>query len=110
LTDTLYIYICNDSLPARSFSNIDSNTGAVVCIAPSSVIQEDIGHFDSPDTSDASSGQNAGERHVIADAQSESSHGTEHTATVQSGDVAAEQENFRFRSSEIFQRQTCEGM
>jgi len=100
----------NDSLPARSLSKNDIETGAVSSIAPSSVIQEEISHFDSPDTSGASSGQNGGEIHVIADSESESSHGTEHSTTVRSEDGAVEQENLRVGSYEIFQLLPGEGI
>lgn len=94
---------CSDSLPARSLSNNDIETGAGGGIAPTSVIHEEISHPDSPDTSGASSGHDGGEIHVIAEAESELSHGTEHIAMVQSQDTAVEQENLCAESAEMFQ-------
>ena len=94
---------CSDSLPARSLSNNAIETGAGGGIAPSSVIREEISHPDSPDTSGASSGHDGGEIHVIAEAESELSHGTEHIAMVQSQDTAVEQENLCAESAEMFQ-------
>jgi len=93
---------CSDSLPARSLSNNDIETGAGGGIAPSSVILEEISHSDSPDTSGASSGQDGGEIHV-AEAESELSHGTEHSAMVQSQDTSVQQENLCAESAEMFQ-------
>lgn len=94
---------CSDSLPARSLSNNDIETGAGGGIAPSSVILEEISHSDSPDTSGASSGQDGGEIHVVAEAESELSHGTEHSAMVQSQDPSVQQENLCAESAEMFQ-------
>jgi len=94
---------CSDSLPARSLSNNDVETGDGGGIAPSSVIHEEISHPDSPDTSGASSGHDGGEIHVIAEAGSELSHGTEHIAVVQCQDTAVEQENLCAESAEMFQ-------
>ena len=92
---------CSDSLSARPLSNNDIETGAGGGIAPSSVIQEEISHSDSPDTSGASSGQSSGEIHVTADTESELSHGIKHIATVQSQDVAVEQENLHTVNAEM---------
>lgn len=94
---------CSDSLPARSPSNNDIETGAGGGIVPSSVIHEEISHSDSPDTSGASSGRDGGEIRVIAEAEGELSPGTEHIATVQSQDTAVEQENLCAESAEMFQ-------
>ena len=94
---------CSDSLPTRSLSNNDIQTEAGGGIAPCSVIHEEISHSDSPDTSGASSGQDGGEIRVIAEAESELSHGTEHIAMVQSEDTAVEQENLCAESAEMFQ-------
>lgn len=93
---------CSDNLPARSLSNNDIETVAGGGIAPSSVTHEES-HSDSPDTSGASSGQDGGEIHVTAEAESELSHGTEHIAMVQSQDTAVEQENLCVESAEMFQ-------
>jgi hypothetical protein len=101
---------CSDSLPARSLSNNDAETGADG-ITPSSVIQEEI-HSDSPDTSGASSGQNDGEILVTVDTEeSELSHDTEHIATVQSQNTdAVEQEKLGAVSAEMFQHLSGESM
>jgi hypothetical protein len=94
---------CSDSLAARSSSNNVIETAAGVGIASSSAIQEEISLSDSPDISSASSGQNGGEIHVRADAESDLSHGTERSAAVQSQYAAVEQEDLRAESAEIFQ-------
>lgn len=86
---------CNDSLPA----SVPSTSLAEIlgdCVAPSSLIQEEIVHSDSPDTS--------GGMRVRSEAeQSELSDDTEHVATVQSLDTATvEQENHGV-NAEMFQ-------
>jgi len=95
---------CSDNLPARSLSNNDIETGAGGGIAPSFVVHEEISHPDSPDTSGASSGHDGGEIHVIAEAESELSHGTGNIAMVQSQDTAVEQEQHKAESVEMFQQ------
>lgn len=85
---------CNDSLPVSTPSSNRIETGAG-SIAPSSLIQEEIIHSDSPDTSGASAGQSGREVHIKSEAeQSELSDNTEHVGIVQSPDAAAvEHEN-----------------
>lgn len=87
---------CSDSLPASAPSNSLAEIGGD-CVAPSSLIQEEIIHSDSPDTS--------GEMRVRSEAeQSELSDDTEHVSTVQSLDTAAvEQENLHGVNAEMFQ-------
>lgn len=87
---------CNDSLPASVPSNSLIETGTD-CVAPSCLIQEEIIHSDSPDTS--------GETRVRSEAeQSELSDDTEHVATVQSVDATTiNQENPHGVDAEVLQ-------
>ncbi|XP_023723572.1 titin isoform X3 [Cryptotermes secundus] len=87
---------CSDSLPASAPT---TSLAEIIgdCDAPSSLIQEEIVHSDSPDTS--------GEMRVRSEAeQSLLSDDTEHVATVQSLNTAAvEQENLQGVDAEMFQ-------
>ncbi|XP_021916195.1 dentin sialophosphoprotein-like [Zootermopsis nevadensis] len=80
---------CNDNLTVGTLSNncIETGTGS---IEPSSLIQEELIHSDSPDTSGASAGQGGLEVHSKSEAvQRELSDNTENVGTVQSQDAAA---------------------